>query len=334
MTAQLQSSSVRAASKLRLKNILVPTDFSAESLKALRYGIAFAHEFNAALWLIHVVEPPPFAAGFESLPIVIEDMQLVQKSERRLKELAAERIPSDIPMNTLVQQGPPFETIVSSARAHEIDMIVASTHGHTGVKRVLFGSTAERIVQHAPCPVLVVREREHEFLGDMPRTNHRAINLKRILVPIDFSECSRKAIEYGVAFAGEFKSEILCLHAIEIPYGTGEAGIVLETEAFNKRLREEAEQQAVVFLQNQAASPSQECAIKLGTPYREIIRMADEREIDLIIVGTHGRSGIRHFLLGSTAERVVRHAHCPVLVVREREHEFLEKAGELRSHRN
>jgi nucleotide-binding universal stress UspA family protein len=325
MTAQLQSSSVRAASKLRLKSILVPTDFSAESWKALRYGIAFAHEFNAALWLIHVVEPPPFAVGFEAVPIALEDTQLLKSSERRLKKLAAERVPADIPLNTLVQHGAPFETIVSIARAHEIDMIIASTHGHTGVKRVLFGSTAERIVQHAPCPVLVVREREHEFLGDAPRTNHRTIELKRLLVPIDFSECSRKAVEYGVALAREFRAEMVCLHSIEIPYGMGEAGLIIETEAVNKRLREEGEQHASAFLQNQAASTSQECTIKLGTPYREIIRMADERQIDLIILGTHGRSGVRHFLLGSTAERVVRHAHCPVMVVREQEHEFLQK---------
>ena len=325
MPAQSHASFTPATLVLRLNNILVPTDFSPASLKALHYGIAFARQFNAVLSLVHVVEPRPAVAGFESVPITIDDTQVLKNFERRLTEFTAENVPAGIVVNTLVQHGSAFEEVVSTAKARDIDLIIASTHGHTGFKRVLFGSTAERIVQRAPCPILVVREREHEFLTTSRPDEMTISKLNRILVPIDFSDCSRKALQYAIAFAKQFNAEILCLHSIEIPYGTGEAGIVIETEAFRKRLHEEAKGQMAAFLEEQAVQLAEEGTIKLGTPYREIIQTADDRQIDLIVLGTHGRSGVRHFLLGSTTERVVRYAHCPVLVVREREHEFIDK---------
>lgn len=323
MPAPPQTSFVVPGKALALTNILVPTDFSRESLKAVHYGIAFARQFNAVFWLVHAIEPAGIAAGLEGIPITIDESQVANNLEQQLAEFASKHIPSDIAVRTLVERGRAFEEIISIARARNIDLIIASTHGHTGFKRVLFGSTAERIVQRAPCPMLIVREHEQEFLGGAARQDEEIIRLKRILVPIDFSDCSRNALRYAVAFAKQFKAEILCLHSIEIPYGTGEAGIVIETEAFRKRLHEEAKKQMTVLLQEEGATVSEECILKLGTPYREIIQAADDRGIDLVIMGTHGRTGVKHFLLGSSTERVVRHAHCPVLVVREREHEFI-----------
>jgi nucleotide-binding universal stress UspA family protein len=309
----------------QLKNILVPIDFSQESLKAVRYAIAFAKRFNSDLLLIHVVEPLSPMAGFEAVPIAIDEGQRLKDFERRLTQFAAANLPRDIVAQIAVRHGSAFEEVVSVAKSSPIDLIVASTHGHTGFKRVLFGSTAERLVQHAPCPMLVVRGQEHEFVASSGKPSDQ-IRIERLLVPIDFSDCSRKALEYAVAFAAQFKAQILCLHALEIPYGTGEAGIVLETEAFRKKMHEEASRQMAAFLQEQALPGSQERIIKVGTPYREIIQTADEKQSNLIILGTHGRSGVRHFLLGSTTERVVRHAHCPVLVVRQTEHDFIGEA--------
>jgi nucleotide-binding universal stress UspA family protein len=330
MSATAQLESAPAISKLRLQRILVPMDLSAESQKSLRYAIAFARQFNAELLVIHVVEPPPPAAGFESVTIAMDEGQVAKNLEVRLGQFASANVPSDIATKTLVRHGSAFEEIVSVAKSMSIDLIIASTHGHTGFKRVLFGSTAERLVQHAPCPLLIVREREHEFLGSsVAEPGSQKIQLQKILVPIDFSDCSRKALRYAIALAGQFTAQILCLHALEIPYGTGEAAVVLETEAFRKRMHEEAQKQMTVFIQEEAAPLSEECTIKLGTPYREIIQTADDKQIDLIILGTHGRSGVRHFLVGSTTERVVRHAHCPVLVVREQEHEFIVERSAL-----
>ena len=213
------------------------------------------------------------------------------------------------------------DEILALAEKNSIDLIVASTHGRTGFKRVLFGSTAERIVQHAPCPVLIVREREHEFLAQ-DRASSLA-RLKRILVPIDFSDSSSKALQYARAFAKQFDAEIHCLHAVEIPYGTGEGAIVIESDAFQKKLIEQSQAQMTAFLGEHGLPAGQQSAVRTGTAYREIVDASEDRDIDLIIIATHGRSGVGRFLLGNTTERVVRHAHCPVLVVRERGHDFV-----------
>jgi nucleotide-binding universal stress UspA family protein len=308
----------------RLKDILVCTDFSAESIKALSYATAFAQKFNAKLWLIHIGEPTPAFSGLEGIPIIIDDAQLQKNSERRLAEFAAEHIPSNVSVSPLVRNGSAFEEIVSIAKARNIDLIIISTHGRTGLKRILFGSTAERIVQRAPCPVLVVRDREHDFLQKPSKSDgERAIKLDRILAPTDFSDCSKKALQYAIAFAKQFRSEIQCLHVLEILYEVEEAGIA-ETQAFQKSRQEASKRQMETFVEEAIGQAPAKGEIKLGSPYREIIQMADDRHVDLIIIGTHGRSGLGHFLLGSTTERVVRHARCPVLVVREREHEFIE----------
>ena len=325
MTNQPQPQSIARNEPFQLQNILVPTDFSPESLKALRYGIAFARQFSAILSLAHIAERPPATAGFEAVPIALDDPEYLRKAGQELARFAAEHLPADIQSRTVARYGAPFEEVVSIAKERDTDLIVASTHGRTGFKRVVFGSTAERIVQRAPCPVLIVREREHEFVAEGRADS--ITRLKRILVPIDFSESSSKALRYALAFAKQFDAQIHCLHTVEIPYGTGEGAIVIESDAFQKKLHEKSKAQMTAFLRDHGAAASQECAIRSGTAYREIVDASEDRDIDLIIMGTHGRSAVGRFLLGSTTERVVRHAHCPVLVVREREHDFIPSAG-------
>jgi nucleotide-binding universal stress UspA family protein len=311
-------------SVFRLKNILVPTDFSTESNKALRYGIAFAQKFDAVLSLIHVVEPPPVFGGFESIPIVVEDAEVQKNADQNLVALAKKNVPLGVAVSPLAVRGVPFEEIVSTARARKIDLIITSTHGHTGLKRVLFGSTAERIVQRAPCPVLAVREREHEFLTGATKSENGGIRLARILVPTDFSDCSRKALHYATAFAKIFRAEIFLLHVLDMPLAAGEAGMAVEMAAYQKSIHAAADKGMIAFLKDHPEPPPAEKEIRAGVPYREIIQTADNQRIDLIVMGTHGRTGLGHFLLGSVTERVVRHARSPVLVVREREHEFIE----------
>lgn len=153
--------------------------------------------------------------------------------------------------------------------------------------------------------------------------NQPLFRLKSILVPVDFSDSSRKALHYARAFAAQFQAEVCCLNVLEVPYTTGEFGLVVEAEAFQRELLELTRKKLTDFLQVESAPESTKSEVRLGVPYNEIVHAAEERQTDLIIIGTHGHAGIRRFLIGSTAERVVRHAHCPVLVVREHEHEFL-----------
>jgi universal stress protein A len=150
-------------SEIKMRNILVPTDFTDCSHKALSYALSFAKLFSAEILLLHVVESVPVTAQDAMLQSSMLTIALHEESETRLRRLQRE-IMADAPVNVMTCDGLPWQRIVDIAREKSIDLIVAGTGRHTGLTRVLLGSTAERIVRHAPCPVLVVREREHDFL--------------------------------------------------------------------------------------------------------------------------------------------------------------------------
>jgi universal stress protein A len=152
------------ASLLKLKRILVPTDFSEPSLKALRYAVALARQFGATIFLVHVLERIPFIAGDQSVVITIPEEESIQVAKKRLLSLAADEIEEVVPVSTVVRTGKPFAELVTLAKELQIDLIIVATHGYTGLRHILLGSTAERLVRHAACPVLVVREQEHEFV--------------------------------------------------------------------------------------------------------------------------------------------------------------------------
>jgi nucleotide-binding universal stress UspA family protein len=145
---------------LGTKSILVPLDFSSESKKALAYAVPFARQLGARLTLLHVVEPvatPDFAQSF---PLMLEDDKLMAAAKAELgRVVQTSNIEAKLMEKTLVRFGRSFHEITEAARTLKVDLIIIATHGHTGLKHVLLGSTAERVVRHAPCPVLVVRQR-------------------------------------------------------------------------------------------------------------------------------------------------------------------------------
>lgn len=157
---------VRAKSRgIALKRILVPIDFSPLSKKALQYALRFAEQFRVGLTLLHVIEPdvPPAFDGFMIAPPSPNGERA--GCANRLKILASSmviRATNDV--QSSVRTGLPAHEIVEAAKELDVDLIVIATHGYTGWKHFAIGSTAERVVRAAPCPVLVVREKEHEFI--------------------------------------------------------------------------------------------------------------------------------------------------------------------------
>ncbi len=145
---------------LRLRLILVPLDFSPPSKKALKYAVRFARQFGAKLTLVHVIEPvtlPDFDASF---PLALENDQLTSAAKTELESaVKSARIPDGTVEKVLVRFGRSFHEITEVARTRKVDLIIISTHGYTGLKHALLGSTTERVVRHAPCPVLVLRQR-------------------------------------------------------------------------------------------------------------------------------------------------------------------------------
>jgi len=154
------------APAFRLKKILVPTDFSKSSAKALDYALAFAKQSQAEIILLHVVEPISYPMYGQELAVDLSGFQadLAEASRKRLAKFSQEQAAGQGPLKLLISEGGASWEIVETAKAEDADLIIISTHGHTGLRHALLGSTAERVVQHAPCPVLTVREKEHEFL--------------------------------------------------------------------------------------------------------------------------------------------------------------------------
>lgn len=149
-----------AESPLEMQSILVPVDFSVSSRQAVNYAVAFARQFQARLTVVHVVELPYVGTGigeFETMPV---ETELRDYGNENLAKLVEAQVADRVPHSTILRTGQAWFEITEAARETRADLIIMGTHGYTGLKHMLMGSTAERVVRHAPCPVLVVRERE------------------------------------------------------------------------------------------------------------------------------------------------------------------------------
>ena len=151
--------------RFRIRKILVPIDFSEPSQQALRYACPFAEQFGASLTLLHVMEPVvyPVEFGYAPLaPLEAEESRL-RELQDRLKQMGVS-LGTTVPVKSIVRVGRVWKEVVDLARAQGTDLIIVATHGYTGLKHALLGSVAEKVLRHAPCPALVVRTEEHDFL--------------------------------------------------------------------------------------------------------------------------------------------------------------------------
>jgi nucleotide-binding universal stress UspA family protein len=143
-----------------IKKVLVPIDFSDYSKSALKYAVNFAISFNAEIILIYVVEPiiypPDFSMGQIAMPSINTEWD--DRAKEELQKLAKSEISGVASVKTVLKTGKPFVEIIETAKEEDVDLIIIATHGHSGVEHILFGSTAEKVVRKAPCPVLTLRE--------------------------------------------------------------------------------------------------------------------------------------------------------------------------------
>jgi nucleotide-binding universal stress UspA family protein len=145
---------------LAIKKVLVPIDFSDYSKNALKYAVNFAKSFGADMILIYVVEPiiypPDFSMGQIAIPTISTEWD--DRAREELDKLAKTEIPAEVKVKTLIKTGKPFVEIIETATEEDIDIIIIATHGHSAVEKILFGSTADKVVRKAPCPVLTLRD--------------------------------------------------------------------------------------------------------------------------------------------------------------------------------
>ena len=149
--------------QFHIAKILVPIDFSEHSQKALRYALAFASQFDAEVTLVHIVEQMVYPGDWMYPPLAVSDFA-TEKREQMIGRLRTLDAGSGIKTQHMVRLGRAWQEVTEIAREQKSDLIILATHGYTGLKHVLLGSVAEKIVRHAPCPVLSVRPEERDFL--------------------------------------------------------------------------------------------------------------------------------------------------------------------------
>lgn len=296
------------------ERILATTDFSAQALPAVRYAMALGGKLGASVTLVHVVEPAAPLARMDSVVLARPDSEIAAMARLRLEEMARQEGQAVPRASSVVRTGTPFHEIVLIAEEREVDLIVIGTHGRTGLKRVWLGSTAERVVRHATCPVLTVPTREHARRSSRPAL----FRIAKILVPIDFSAISVDALPYASRLAVEFGASIVLLHVVKRFPIEGLLGAELVGQILvPTMLQAESDLERIAADLRQATGAKVSAVVRAGTPHEVICRVAKSSGADLVVLTTHGYTGLKHVWMGSTAERVVRHASCPVLAVRE-----------------
>jgi len=294
-------------------NILFATDGSQGSSAAEVYACALARSWGASLTVMNVLE---FPSGLDPESPVnrLYLAELMKQATQELVEFKARAAGRGIAAETKIATGIPSEEVLAVATGEEPDLIVVGTRGRTGLAHVFLGSTAERIIRAAPCPVLAVRaEPYNEERKDGPR--HHPSRIERILVPIDFSDCSLDALEYGALVAQRSKASIRILHVLEpVSYGLDftlphVAKRDQDRTAITKKLSDLA---AALT----SAGVAADFVLSGGLPADSILNAAVAPDVSLIVMGTHGRRGLSHALFGSVAEFVLRKSSCPVLTVR------------------
>lgn len=208
----------KATNPLKIKNILVPLDFSLPSHAAIRFAVPLLKRFSANLHLVHVSPTDSPLSGLADLPMVVPEIEFGPRIRRDLGKAAASYAIKTQPGHLHVLKGTPFAEICQLAWKIEIDLIIISTRGNTGLKHLALGSTAERVVRYSPCPVLVVRGNTQTKKASRDGKTQHALRYRKILVPIDFSDCSMKALGYAKALAKEFGSTLVLLHSVHMEY--------------------------------------------------------------------------------------------------------------------
>ena len=149
---------------ISLNKILCPIDHSNCSKDALRYAVSFAMKDEAKLLLLHVIDIRSFNEGLDAMSTQIPNEETIEQLRVKLINCIPEEIRNDMDVEAIVSQGIPFAEIISTAKEKEIDMIVIGSHGRTGLSHIMLGSVSEKVVRKAPCPVLTVRQSDHEFV--------------------------------------------------------------------------------------------------------------------------------------------------------------------------
>ena len=325
--------------RMEPRKIMCAIDFSDFTHMIVSYGKSLASEFDARLYLCHIIPTLMVSSHMSSyLDFAGIEKEHTHNARTRLEEIAKE---FDIRCDILVSVsiGHPADEIEQMARQNKVDMVIAATNGGSGVVRFLTGSVTNKLVKILSCPLLVLHAKDD---GKAPQMDER-IKLNRILVGCDFSPDSRLAFDYALSLAQEFQAQLYLAHVVGpmepvdlmMPEpvivhgshisswtGTGymDPGEKPTGEALEKKHLwiKQIETRLLEMVPEDGRNwCTPVTAVLEGQPYQELINYAGTIHADMIVLGVRGHSLLEKFLVGSTTDRVISRASCPVLAVRQ-----------------
>ena len=297
--------------RVEFKNILCATDFSDFSNHTINYGVALAKEFEAKLFVSHVIDLSSVAIyGEFQLDPVGQQNRIMEDADAQLKELTGDQ---PISWEPLITVGKPADEISRAVEEKNIDLVITATRGRSGLKRIILGSVTERLMRTLTCPLLVVNSPEHQLIS----TADRVIKIEKILVGCDFSPDSGQALKHALSLAQEFEAELHLIHVIETPT---QPGSYKEDTSASEEIQQDCRDLLTQKLKDMVPVDARywctpQTGLLEGQPYEEIVTYAESNDIDMIVLGVRGHGVVKTLFLGSTTDRVVSRSPCPVLSV-------------------
>jgi nucleotide-binding universal stress UspA family protein len=290
--------------------ILVPTDGSDHAVRAAEHGLYLADAFDATVHVISVVDVQaaagPFSAGGVDESFIA---RLDADAESTVGEIEAISDGS-APIESAIRRGEPTAEIRAYADEHDIDLVVMGTHGRRGLRRVIAGSVTERVVRTADVPVITVSANERSRVDG---------GYDELLLPTDGSEPATAAVAHGLAIAEHTGARVHAVNVVDV--GALAAGPEYAPSTEVRAHLEAAGEAATSSVAERARDRGLDVvtAVKTGVPARALLAYADDHDVDVVTMGTRGRTGLSRYVLGSTAGRVIRDAEIPVLSINVRD---------------
>lgn len=324
--------------RIETKKILCAIDFSDFSDTVLAHGKALASQLGSTLCLCHILSGTLMISSLGHSYVDYPDIEADRANSARDRlEKMAEKL--DMACEIIVSTGHVPDEINQIVQKNDIDLVIAATHGGSGIKRFLIGSVTDRLVKILQCPLLILFAQKEDS-GSVITEN---LKFERILVGCDFSKDSKLAFDHALSLAQEFQSQLHLAHVIRPMeqiglHASDHISIqadgytdwsrpeypALEKEAGNDDLDDEKTlfKSLKETLSSMVPEESRNWCTPVtvllkGQPYKELVDYARKKRVDVIVLGVHGHGLLERFLVGSTTDRVISRACCPVLVVRQ-----------------
>jgi len=292
---------VEERARIALQNILLATDFSSASDAALEYALAIARRYDARVYVAHVIRPDVYQlVPPEAMTAAIENAQ--RYAEQEMANLLISGRLRSVAHQVLLGRGGVWPVLAEMSERHGIDLVVVGTHGRTGIRKLLLGSAAEEIFRMAVTPVLTVGPR----VSSHPP---REVGLRSILLAVDLTPISERAAAYAISLAQEHQAKLTLLHVVRDAVESTPQNEALLKEYFVRRMQAMVPEEATLWC-------DPEFAVEFGDAADNILRLAGEHEVDLIVLGVRRTATFAGHLPPATAYKIVCQAQCPVLTVR------------------